>query len=307
MTGRERTAGFTFVEIMIVLTVIATLATVIASSALSAAHESRATLCEKNRILYEDAEQMFLHKERRYSTVPQELFDEGYVSRVQCPAGGVLTWDVDDPQLPWRHQAMVCSVHGPKTRLRAWRNVPSDPEHALFDDFDDPIAAAWTRTHGRWHESGDGSYYLGRRAGRSGLHRMLAGDSAWSDYTLETTVDLARGRRFGLLMRVTNPKKPNGYLLDVAASKKGGGTLTLRRVVNGRNGKKIATSRIPRDVDLRGEHQLQVALDGNEIVAHLDGREVVRASDGAFGAGGVGIQSQSNSQLRIDEVRVDTR
>ena len=120
LTQRERAAGFSLVELMVVLGVIAILAGLGAHSATSAAEESRATVCEKNRALIEEEEKLFFHHEGRLSESLDELVDEGYVSRVTCPRGGILTWEITDSSDPFAHQSLVCSIHGRKTRIEGW-------------------------------------------------------------------------------------------------------------------------------------------------------------------------------------------
>ena len=145
--------GFSLVEITVVISLISILAGLFISHGQFAVRESRATACEKNRVLLEDTEQVFHHKEKRYSHALEELVDKGYVTRARCPEGGVLTWAVTDPTLPFEHQTLVCSRHGPKTRIRAWVPVTATEAYAFADSFDGPIAGGWTQTKGRWFET----------------------------------------------------------------------------------------------------------------------------------------------------------
>lgn len=86
-TRRGAEEGFSLVELMIVLGVIGILTGLWLGNAISAQEEARATTCEKNRTLYEDAEEIFYHREGRQSESLDELVEKKVLNKVTCPRG----------------------------------------------------------------------------------------------------------------------------------------------------------------------------------------------------------------------------
>ncbi len=298
--------GFTLVEIIAVLAVITTLATLFGLNAQSAQLEAKATVCEKNRILCEDAEMVFWNHEKRHTTTLQELVDAGHVTRSTCPSGGHLTWAVVDESLPYSHQALVCSVHGPKTRIRAWESVPASPEHDFFDPFDGPVATGWNETVGRYFETGGGTYMLGSPRGRSGTHMTFSGSPGWTDYTLSADVALSRGKGFGLYFRTQGGRKPNGYVLVYNAKRE---KFVIQKVVNGRH-RSIAKGTKVRDrpkvpFTSGTTKTVSIQVKGNQMTARVGDEIVFQGSDGTFERGGIGLRTWGSTQAVFDSVTVD--
>ncbi len=300
--------GFTLIELMIVVGVIAILSTLFMHNAQSSTQEARAVACEKNRTLFEDMEQKFEHDKGRPSHALQELVDAGYASRLPCPRAGVVTWTVQDESLPWTRQALVCSIHGPKTRIRKW--IPplaaADPAFAFSDSFDGPIAGNWTETQGRFWQLVDGKYRAGTTTRRSsGQHRAFSGDESWTDYDVNLNVNLLKGNGYGVYFRATGTKKVDGYVFEYLPN---GKKFRMREVNNGRHGKVIGVSKAPKDFQWTGtERAVNIAVSGSTFTASVDGTKVVSGTSTKYKSGAVGIRSNNRAVTEFDEIQVETK
>jgi hypothetical protein len=262
-------------------------------------------------VLAEDEEQLFDHEKGRPSLSLQELVDEKYLTKVRCPAGGILTWEVSDPDLDYDHQVLACSVHGPKTRIRAWKApmASEDGEYDLESSFDDPVAAGWTTPKGKYWEVVDGKYRAGifSKTG-SGLHRSFAGEESWTDYTVTAKVTAHEKSEYGIYFRTTSPKKPDGYVFRFEPGSGKTGRFDIRKVVRGKESKVLAKVKMPAGTFEAGkEHDVRIEVAGDTFVAYVDDVEAVRAADSTYSSGGIGLRSSSKSVRDFDDLRVKTK
>ncbi len=310
--SRRRSAGFTLVELMIVVAVIAILSGLFVQNAQSAVEETRAIACERNRVLLEDMEKHLDHDLGRPSVSIHELVDEGYVNKAVCPRGGVLTWTVEDPTLNYAHQALVCSLHGEKTRIRKWLKgmaVSDDPTFDLASNFDGTTADGWSQARGKYWQVVDGKYRAGSLAlNRSGHHQSFSGDAAWTDYELTGKAKLNKGNGYGFYFRtdVSNPKKIDGYVLTYEPNNSRG-SLVIRKVTNGRNSRPIAKVKVGRKGWVGTEKEFRVDVSGDTFTAYVDGEKMLTATDSTYSSGGVGLRSMNKSVTDFDDVKVKTK
>jgi prepilin-type N-terminal cleavage/methylation domain-containing protein len=105
--------GFTLVEIMIVLGILALLSAAIAFPAVKKNMDNaRKTICVEDRRVVEHGEQRFFLDNQRHSADLEELVVEGYVKKIpKCPSNGVYAWTYIDISDPAAQSALGCSVH----------------------------------------------------------------------------------------------------------------------------------------------------------------------------------------------------
>ncbi len=105
--------GFTLVEAMIVVMVIAILAAIGMASHMRAREASQEVVCAGNRRSIEHAERQFMFDTSGPSATIQQLEDSGYLKRIEwCPAGGDYAWVECPEDSPLFHCTIACSIHG---------------------------------------------------------------------------------------------------------------------------------------------------------------------------------------------------
>lgn len=97
-------SGFTLVEAMLVVMVIAILGAIGMASHIRAREASQEVVCAGSRRNIEHAERRFMFDTGGPSATIQQLGDSGYLRRIErCPAGGDYAWvecPEDSPPLP---------------------------------------------------------------------------------------------------------------------------------------------------------------------------------------------------------------
>jgi len=301
-------AGFTLLEIMIVVGILGVVSGSYVLNAQSGLSETRATICEKNRTVYEDEEQLFYHREGRSSMCLQELVDRKYLNKVSCPRGGILSWSVIDPGWNYPHQALVCSIHGQRSRIRVWKLAvpgPASDKFAIDYGFEEEVPAGWSEVKGKYWEVVNGKYQAGLPGGSGGEHRSFSGSEDWTDYTLTLTASLEMGQGYGVYFRVTDVEQVDGYVFqyDPGYSR---GAFLFREIVNGREKSPFARAWAPSGYSWYGQDRsVSIAVAGDSFKAYLDGVEVLSGNDSTWSAGGVGLRTWARSVANFDDIRVE--
>lgn len=137
---------------------------------------------------------------------------------------------------------------------------------------------------------------------RERTHPMIvAGDPLWSDYVLEVCFAPEAGEgRSGAVFRYRHDRAH--YFAGVM-----GDEALLTKVHEGAGFRKLNETVLARAPYLRQAGKsvrLRVSLRGDSLVADLDGRIVLRATDASFGEGRIGLSS--DVPTRFESVRVTT-
>lgn len=105
--------GFTLVEIMLVVLIIAMLGATAAAWHLRARERSQSVLCGQIRQQVESAEDRYVLGEGDHSSALQDLVIAGYLKNLDgCPAGGEFAWVEYAEDSALYHSMIACSVHG---------------------------------------------------------------------------------------------------------------------------------------------------------------------------------------------------
>jgi hypothetical protein len=132
-------------------------------------------------------------------------------------------------------------------------------------------------------------------ASRAGV-TLLRDGADWQDYTVTSTVRIEDGTA-GTMVR--SPDDRNGYLVDLASD----GGIDVWRQVDGNfallhNGGTLA------GFDPRADHEVRVALRGDQLTASLDGAVVATVHDATFPRGRVGVRAVATQRSLRDDLRV---
>jgi len=142
-----------------------------------------------------------------------------------------------------------------------------------------------------------------------GEHRAfaVAGDTSWTDYTVELAASLLKGDGYGVYVRASNPQAVNGYVFqyDPGYNRSAGGEFLFRKVVNGSESAPIARVKAPAGYDWYAQGRtIQVEVRGNTLVASIDGTTVLQVQDSTYSSGTIGVRTWDSTEATFDDVRV---
>ena len=122
-----------------------------------------------------------------------------------------------------------------------------------------------------------------------GTGLLLHGSRDWQDYRVKADVTPHLVRRAGLAVRVQGMRRYYALVLTAA------GKAQLVRELDGTS----VLAECDLDLELYRTYQLEVAVQGSRIVGHVDGQQVLEATDEALPSGGIA--------LLVDEGRTATQ
>jgi pectate lyase len=166
------------------------------------------------------------------------------------------------------------------------------------DNFEDGVVSDWSRSGGSWSVVTDGSRVY-RQAGTSSDARALAGQSSWTNYSVQARVKpLAfngSGRFAGVISRAQSTSRY--YFLAL----RNDGQLVLGK----RDGSNITLASAARPVTIGTWYTLRLDASGSSLNGYLNGSHVLSATDSSFASGRIGLATYYSSAA-FDDVAADS-
>ncbi|MGI5175233.1 family 16 glycoside hydrolase [Dactylosporangium sp. CA-152071] len=170
---------------------------------------------------------------------------------------------------------------------------------AFSATFEDGSTSGWSKSGGSWSVVTDGSKVLQQSNAGSENARDFAGDSGWTNYTVQAAVkplSLGSGGFVGLLARSTGAT--TFYRLALLP-----GNQVQLQAVN--SGSVTVLGSVSRTVSTGTWYTLAITVNGGAISGSVDGTQVASASDASIAKGRIGLQT-AYSSASFDNVTVTT-
>ena len=163
-------------------------------------------------------------------------------------------------------------------------NIAMAATTLFSDDFESGSASNWSKSGGTWAVVTDGSKALQQSSASSENAREFAGDTSWTDYSLQARVkptSFGSGGTVGIDARVQSSTKlyrlallPTGVQLQSVS----GSTVT----VLGSSTQTVSTGTW---------YTLRMDVTGSTITGYVNGTQVSSTSNSAYGTGRIGLQT----------------
>lgn len=281
---RHHTEGFTLLELMVVLSMLAAIALTAVPHYQVYMDKGKTAACQLNRRHIEmDAQEAYLRTNQASLAI-----DPKY----RCPSGGTYVWLVSDPAAAG-YPMVICSLHGPAT------TAPAPPAvEALFSSGFNTMDDL-TPLIGKWELQGDTLVNKG-----GGEHRLAFGDTSWTDYETTVRATLDKGEGFGIYYRADGEKDITGYCFQYDPGY-GQGEFIVRKVVDGKESSPIQRVKMPAGYPAYDTaHDISIAVEGDRHVIRIDGETVMDFQDGSFASGVAGLRTWSNAAAAFESVSV---
>ncbi|MEV0566967.1 family 16 glycoside hydrolase [Dactylosporangium sp. NPDC050588] len=170
---------------------------------------------------------------------------------------------------------------------------------AFSATFEDGSTSGWSKSGGSWSVVTDGSKVLQQSNAGSENARDFAGDSGWTNYTVQAAVkplSLGSGGFVGLLARSSGAT--TFYRLALLP-----GNQVQLQAVN--SGSVTVLGSASRTVSTGTWYTLAITVNGGAISGSVDGTQVAAASDASIAKGRIGLQT-AYSSANFDNVTVTT-
>lgn len=170
---------------------------------------------------------------------------------------------------------------------------------AFTATFEDGSTSGWSKSGGTWAVVTDGSKVLQQSNAGSENARQFAGDSGWTNYTVQASVkplSLGSGGFAGLLARSTS--STTFYRLALLP----GNTVQLQAV---NSGSVTVLGSASRSVATGTWYTLAITVNGSTISGTVDGATVATATNASIAKGRIGLQT-AYASANFDNVTVTT-
>ncbi len=289
----KRNSGFTLLEIVIVVGIIAVVAAIAIPNMLHAREKSHASICFANRQALTRAEQLFYANTNRHSYSIDELRNADLYHSAVCPKAGVYFWLDFEPTSDLYQAIMGCSIHAVSTTEE--ENEIIFERILASDDFSAGMEA-WSKIYGSWRvENGA----LVAPTGQYSL--LLRNDKNLTNNTIKVDVNFQNPQSSaGIVFRATasGTKLVTGYGLEID---RGRNAFIYTEIVNGKY-IELDKAPIPKGFDWSATHTMEVKAENDRFVLYVDGKEVLATSDQQFTVGQVGLYA--DKQVKFDNFEV---
>lgn len=285
VSRRINSRGFTQIEIMIVIALIGTLASIAIPQYSSYVETARSTQCLANRYYIEMGEQGYYLEHGK----PNLHIDESF----SCPSGGLYIWAVTDPTRQ-DYPKVGCSVHYfPSAKT----SVTENADVLFSSNFSDmnglnPLTGKWKVKKGALEPIGNGE------------HRLVFGDTSWTNYEATINATLTRGEGYGVYYRSDDEENISGYVFQYDPGY-GRGEFLVRKVLNGKEEGPIQRAAIPESFPVYSQsHQITVSIENDRHIIKMDGGVIFDFQDSTFSSGMVGLRTWGKAKAYFEDVSV---
>jgi len=289
---RKQQAGFTLIELVIVIAVIGILASIALMKFYDSSTSSKQAVCDYNRNIGEKAYATYLAMGGAYNPV-------GQTGASFLVNAGLLTADLKGGTYTWTQNSSG------SVRLNC---VPTGGSVAatLFSSAFANASGVQT-LQGSWSAGG------GLVSSASYENRAVLAGTYGSSYIITANAQLSSGNGYGIYYRITEPPGSatlptdgniSGYVFQVDPGL--GNQFLIRKVTNGYESNPVATVAMPSGFSLTATHQVVLNVSGNTTVVNVDGAQVMSYTDAgsSYSAGYVGVRSWSSSVVNFQNISV---
>ncbi|MEO1021988.1 MAG: metallophosphoesterase [Bacteroidota bacterium] len=198
----------------------------------------------------------------------------------------------------WEGYAQVLFQESFQTDLSAWEIV-DDPEPRSGPGNWNIVAGELRQTSNIWSYDPPAEfiYHLGSHA--------VAGDSTWTDYTLNAILRSTDNDGIGLIFRYQDPQNYYRVLLMNDAGNSGSVGSAIQRIQKFENGEpRTLAQNLVQDAYPSGYFALTADVQGDSIKAYLNGNLILETEDTTYTKGQIGVLVYANSGARFDSIQV---
>jgi prepilin-type N-terminal cleavage/methylation domain-containing protein len=281
----RRDDGFTLVELMVVVLVIAALVAIAIPVFYSAKARAASATCLANRTIIERAAPEYRTTEGTAPATLQDFVLKKLVKTLpRCPSKGIYVWKSGGDS-PGKDE-LYCSVHYSGAASPLWSSNWGNA--ALLN----VLRGAWTNVNGLFTPTVP-----------NGLTALFKSPTP-NDFRLESTAILNAGPGYGIYFRSTAVGgNISGYCFQFDPGL--GNKFVVRKVTNGAESGPIAISAMPAGFPIYGaSHKTTITAIGSHIVVKVDGVPVLDFVDSTYSSGQTGMRAWYGSNVGFKDISV---